>query len=391
MRLLGLAPPHIPMAAIWTGHPLYGWFHKPDSGGLIYNDYNEFQVDIHINARGLRDREIGYDNPNGKYRILMLADSYGEAIQVPLEESYSKQLEARLNASGGGGYEVINAGVGGWGTDQEAVFYATEGFRYQPDLVLLSFFTRNDAVNNFEPLELRRIAGSRQKPFFRLGQDGELILPDFPFEPAPSEDPPRPALLPTAEWLAARSDLYRFVVPYLRDVPLILQAWGASGILGGEGVVRVTHPNTPVPFYVYRDPPDAEWEAAWNLTEALIRRLRQEIEEDGGQLAVVIIAAPEQVYPERWEQTVAASESLQQGNWDLDLPNKRLAGFLDGEGIPYVDLLPHFRKAAAQPNAPALHLRHDGHWTAAGHALAAGVIHQFLVDSGFVAIRQKSR
>ena len=33
--------------------------------------------------------------------------------------------------------EVLNVGVGGWGTDQQAIFYLAEGFRYQPDVVLL--------------------------------------------------------------------------------------------------------------------------------------------------------------------------------------------------------------------------------------------------------------
>lgn len=384
VRLLGLAPPHAPLAAIWTSHPLYGWFHQPDSGGVLYNDYNEFQVELHINARGLRDREIGYANPEGKFRILVLADSYGEAIQVPLEETYSKQLESLLNASGGQAFEVINAGVGGWGTDQEAVFYATEGFRYEPKLVILSFFTRNDVVNNSETLELRRIAGSRQKPFFHLDENGELILPEFPFEPPPAEDAPRPWLLPSAEWLAARSALYRFAVPYLRDIPALVHAWGKSGILGGEGIIRATHPNTPVPFYSYNVALDREWEEAWRLTEALIRELRRRVEERGSQLVVVIIAAPEQVYPERWERTVSLDPTLQTLNLDLEGPNKRLASFLNQEGIPYVDLLPAFRAAAAQPGAPALHLRHDGHWTPAGHALAARVIQQYLVDNGLV-------
>ena len=75
--------------------------------------------------------------------------------------------------------EVINAGVGGWGTDQEAIFYLGEGFRYQPDIVLLAFFVRNDVVNSYAPLEIERNGGNQQKRFFQLSATGALIPPNL--------------------------------------------------------------------------------------------------------------------------------------------------------------------------------------------------------------------
>jgi hypothetical protein len=70
---------------------------------------------------------------------------------------------------------------------------------------------------------------------------------------------------------------------------------------------------------------------------------------------------------------------LQSISWDLDAPNRRLNAFLRAEDIPHLDLLPVFRRAAAQSTAPALHFSHDQHWTRAGHRLAAEAIHDFLV------------
>src|SRR5687767_7415221 len=163
VRVMGLAPPPEPNPAIWEPHPLFGWWHIPNSGGLFHSDFNEFESEVRINARGLRDREIGYDNPQDAFRVLSLADSFGEALQVSLDKTYHKQLEGLLADSLGKPVEVINAGVGGWGTDQEAVFYLAEGFRYQPDVVLLAFFVRNDPINNYGPLELESTGGSQQK------------------------------------------------------------------------------------------------------------------------------------------------------------------------------------------------------------------------------------
>jgi len=393
VRLLNLAPPPQPNPTIWEPHPLFGWWHVPYSGGLFHSDYNEFEAEVRINARGLRDREIGYDNPTGALRILSLADSFGEALQVNLPDTYHKQLETRLIESLGRPVEVINAGVGGWGTDQESIFYVAEGFRYQPDIVLLAFFIRNDAVNNYGPLEIARNGGSQQKQFFTLSPGGELIPPpvqeqadeaaetrlsnpDARSTPAENTAP----LLWLADDLWRGSALYRFLMPYLRDIPAVVQRLGPSGILGGEAIVRANHPATPIPFFVYQSPPDDDFAAAWTLTEAIIGRLRDEVESRGSKLAVVLVAAPEQVYPEQWAQTVAGHPDMQNRTWDLDAPNRRLAEFLTAAGIPHLDLMPVFQDAAAQPGAPRLHLRHDQHWTVEGHRLAAESIHTFLLD-----------
>lgn len=386
VRIIGLAPPPAPNPAIWEPHPLFGWWHIPYSGGIFHSDYNEFESEVRINARGLRDREIGYDNPDGAFRVLNLADSFGEALQVNLDQTYYKQLESMLTGSLDRPVEVINAGVGGWGTDQEAIFYLAEGFRYQPDVVLLSFFMRNDAVNNYGPLEIARNGGLKEKQFFSLSLQGKLIAPPVqdtpppPAAPASASDEAQPPLLGLADVLWRYSALYRFIMPYLRDIPAVVQALGPSGILGGEAVIRANHPATPIPFFVYQNPPDADFEAAWQLTEAIIAGLRDEVSQRGAKLVVVLISAPEQVYPAEWDKIVAANPAMQSGGWDLEAPNRRLTQFLAAEGIPYLDLLPVFRQAAAQPETPPLHLRHDQHWTTAGHRLAAETIAQWLLD-----------
>jgi hypothetical protein len=390
VRVLGLAPPPEPNPAIWQPHPLMGWWHIPYSGGLFHSQYNEFEAEVRINARSLRDREIGYDNPSGALRVLSLADSFGEALQVNLAQTYHKQLEGLLADSLSRPVEVINGGVGGWGTDQEAIFYVAEGFRYEPEIVLLAFFVRNDTVNNYGPLELASVSGSQQKEFFSLSPEGELIPPAareaeskakaealLLNQPQPDHTP---VLLPLADSLWQWSALYRLIVPYLRDIPPVVQKIGPSGLLGGEGVVRAGHPTTPVHFFVYQSPPDKEFEAAWALTEAIIKRLRDEVESHGARLAVVIIGAPEQVYSAEGERLLAANPALQKLTLDLELPNRRLGTFLAAEKIPYLDLLPVFRQAAREPQTPPLHFRHDGHWTVTGHQLAAEAIHKFLLE-----------
>jgi len=51
------------------------------------------------------------------------------------------RVERRLNAAAGRGrrFEVLNAGVSNWGTDNPLLYFRSEGRKYRPDLVLLAF------------------------------------------------------------------------------------------------------------------------------------------------------------------------------------------------------------------------------------------------------------
>ncbi len=55
-----------------------------------------------------------------------------------------------------------------------------------------------------------------------------------------------------------------------------------------------------------------------------------------------------------------------------DLPFNNLLGFLTQNGVRVIDLLPDFQRQARETKN--LYLRSDGHWTDAGHDLAADVI-----------------
>jgi lysophospholipase L1-like esterase len=311
----------------------------------------------------------------------VLGDSYVEGLQVPLEETFAKQLQVQLNLANRR-VEVINGGVSGWGTDQEGVFYAIEGFRYQPDLVLLCLFTRNDILNNYAPLEVGRM-GSVQKPFFQLHGD-ELVVPSFPFKPPPEPESSPVPLLQFSDWLRPRSAVYRLIMPYLRNIPAARRTLGPLGLLGGVGVGLADEPDLPVTFWVYQADLTPEWEDAWALTGALTRRLDAEVRNRGAQMAVVIVSAPEQVYNDRWAATMSKTPHL---FWDRESPNRRLAAILDEAGITFLDLLPAFERVASQPGAPRLFFHYDFHWTSAGHALAAREVAAFLQESGLLEMK----
>ena len=107
----------------------------------------EFTTDLAINAQGVRDDDpIGPKDANER-RVLVLGDSLVLSVQVPLAETFSERLEARLNAANDGRrWRVINGGVQGYGPVQEWFFYDRIGSTLAPDIVLIVTFVGNDAI-----------------------------------------------------------------------------------------------------------------------------------------------------------------------------------------------------------------------------------------------------
>lgn len=134
-----------------TGHrflydPLLGWRNIPGWRSTT------FGKPLSINSLGMRGAEVRKDKPPNKKRILVLGDSYVWGLGVGDEEVFPRVLERGL-ARRDDGAEVLNAGVSGWGTDQQFLYLFSEGIDLAPDLVILAFFVHNDPINNANPFQ----------------------------------------------------------------------------------------------------------------------------------------------------------------------------------------------------------------------------------------------
>jgi hypothetical protein len=114
----------------------------------------EFDNQIKFNSKGLRDFEYLYEKDGNTYRILMLGSSLLEGLQVEMNETFPKILEKRLNdrRNSNTKYEVINTGVGGYGTENELLYFEIEGLKYNPDMVILTVPLRDIDTNLLSPL-----------------------------------------------------------------------------------------------------------------------------------------------------------------------------------------------------------------------------------------------
>ena len=123
----------------------------PDTGKRMRAGWqgHEFGVEVLINSLSLRNPETTYAKPPGRYRILALGDSWTFGFRVAEPDSYPRQLERVLNerarARGDPArFEVINSGVIGYATTQEAAYLRARGRRFEPDLVLVAYYPVND-------------------------------------------------------------------------------------------------------------------------------------------------------------------------------------------------------------------------------------------------------
>jgi lysophospholipase L1-like esterase len=107
----------------------------------------DVDVEFRINGQGLRaDRDYPYAKPPGVRRIVSLGDSYTVGYEVENEETFSQVLEREL-AARGFAVEVLNAGVSGYSTAEQLLYLERELLRYDPDVVLVTFYG-NDLVDN---------------------------------------------------------------------------------------------------------------------------------------------------------------------------------------------------------------------------------------------------
>ena len=134
-----------------SSDPLIGHNHRPNRQAFLMG------VQFDTNSKGLRDREFSYEKPPGRLRIMMLGDSFTVGWGAKFDETFPKRIE-RMYANRGIQADAINTGVGNYNTIQEVEYYLTEGYKYNPDIVVLNF-TFNDAepipVSSPPPIILR--------------------------------------------------------------------------------------------------------------------------------------------------------------------------------------------------------------------------------------------
>jgi lysophospholipase L1-like esterase len=310
LRLMGVNPLYVSPERdrFWKYDSLLGWAQEPGQQGIF--ETPQFQTVVRINENGLRDREHTYERQNDIKRILVLGDSFAWGYGVEESERFSQRLEAALDV------EVINAGVSGYSTDQELLWYRNEGIKYETDLVIL-VLAGNDVGDNDRQL----VSTVYYKPKFVL-DDGQLVLQGTPVP----KTSPRGRFV---YFLSQRSALAYFLIQRYFD------------LLSLYDKLRVDsdHAIAPVAGAI------AERES-FELTIALIDEIRNIAESRKAKFMIVAT--------DRWWNT-PSKETY-----------KDFISTLRGEGFLVLDV-----ESMSGFDREAMLIPDDGHWTQSGHEFVA--------------------
>ena len=281
-------------------HPTRGFTREP---GLSFRYTEEGDAWVLTNAAGYRDREHNRTKPAGSRRLAVLGDSFAEAWEVDLEETFWSLLERALNdgcrLGGVTRVEVLNFGIRGYTTSLQYLQAREEVFDYGPDAVLLAMYLDNDVVQYS-----RALYTLEYYPYFVLGEDGALEL-DTSFRT-------RRYRFHRSRWGTAWRTLKR----HSRLLQLVQRArdrfaGGAAGGYTWDGHTTI-----------YSPPVEPAWRDAWHVTERLVLQLDQLVASHQARFGVVAVPTPEQVEPDDRRR---ASVQREFGIDDYFYPDGRIA------------------------------------------------------------------
>jgi lysophospholipase L1-like esterase len=323
---------------IWQPRDTVGYDHRPNVRTTV--NTGEGTVHFRSDSEGFRVARTG--RVESKRQVLLIGDSFMEALQVEYEQSMAGLLERDLSRRFGQPIAVRNAGVGGWDPPQYLARTRDLLSTHRYDLIVVVLYLGNDVVS-----WRRRILAPREanppKRFrlpHRLGW-GEVVDALF---------------APINDYLEARSHLYIF---FKNHTQLIRTQLGLA------------------PRFVPREALRAEASAPrWRITTQLCSDLAGVAAFAKTPVLFVLLPEPFQVdtsilVQHRRVYHIAADAI------EPNQANRLLGDSLRARGLTVVDALPGLR--AAHATGVQLYGRVDHHFSAAGHAVVARLLEPIMV------------
>lgn len=307
--------------------PVLGWRHPRGVTREFTNEAGETVLNV-LNAQGNRGPVASPQPPDSTVRILALGDSFTEGWGVG-----ENDLITTVLATAEPGLEVVNAGVGGYGTVQHYRYLSAEGLRYRPDLVLLLVY-ENDFTDNVRP----NLPEFGPRPY-AIRKDGEVRILDS-LEQAPFEK----FLFP----VPFRASLYRHSYAYY----FVNRAYQRIFAERMRALVLADYQGTSV---------DDMYEILFSTLDRIDELLDQQ------RIPLVVVHIP-------------TREDATSGR---TVTRNRLLANCTARRLRCLSLLDAFN-ADISRDGKRLYFPVDIHWTKAGHAAAAMAIRGHLKSSGLL-------
>jgi len=298
---------------LWQPADTLGWVVRPNVSTRI--NTGERTVSVFTDRDGFRVGRTG--RRDAVLNVLLIGDSFMQALQVEHEESVASLLETDLSSQLGQPAAVRNAGVDGWGPNHYRLRTQQLLARDTFDLVVVCVFVGNDAVaERIDYIPARAPAERHLLRMPRALSWGEIVAAWF----APANDA-----------LEQRSHLFTLVKNEMSALRMKL------------GLTAEYFP------YEYRR--EQLGSPRWAATAQVAAAQAGFAAERGVPTLFVLIPERFQVYKEAFDDYIKGFD-IDPSAVDLEQPTRELLRAFQANRLDVIDALPAFR--AAIPSSPPL-------------------------------------
>ncbi len=352
---------------VWIPHFYLGYVHAPHNRFVFeYSENEKIRVSHYTNSLGLIGPEVSVPKPQGTFRILILGDSYTEALQVSEEKNFCGRLQTLLKEKSGSLYqniEVLNAGVSGYSPILHYLSFKRALYRLQPDLVIVQLFG-NDIFEDHEVagkslLDERGFPLKSNRYFIpKYFSRAEMLRKDFT---------ERSRFYDFLQFFIDRSRLVEYI--YVKTVNL------SKNTPFNQKMIRLDEFATGYQFFIL-DPNNVLYqnvafrEKAWNDTQKYLLALRKLANQQGAGFFMFYVPLEAQLKLDAYGEHMQLYASQPLGAYF----NGLLEDFSKENQVPFLDLLPTFEANKNQ----RLYFNRDGHLTEEGHELVSKTIFEYL-------------
>jgi hypothetical protein len=320
-----------------TVHSMFGWCNSANFKNSMYS----------TNSKALRGTREYTPKPGPNVlRVAAFGSSIVECSEVEDANAWPALIEA-ANPD----IEVLNYGVGGYGSDQAYLRYLAEGTDFSPAVVLLCF--TSDELGRTVNVYRRFISNAKESPLFKPRflptADGKLSLLQSPIRSNAEYEP----LLENPSSIVAFGKYDAWYQPSVYENPVYDYSAGVRMLCWAAGQMNRR--------FLDRDRLviDRQFNTkstAFRIQLALFQKFSEAVRANGAMPIIVLLPEKESV-----------ASALAGGNKLYD----PLLGPLGERGIVYLDAIDAFRNAKDSAPNVASWFAPLGHYSAAGNQVVA--------------------
>lgn len=344
----------------WKNRAELVYYHARKDGGVVRVETNQF---------GFRDRRLAPDRGVEVRRIVILGDSFTEAMQVDLEETFGTHLKELMNASQDDVYwEVHQYGVGDYGPLQSLLAFKDYAEIWRPEIVVFQAFPYNDIINNAWTGAYLASIQDTYRPYIMSSDSFRHIR----------------FLNETTHWIRRSSRTGRHLVRRLRDA---VGPWGREKVFADESeraefvrhrcrVLGFTESCNQVTLLMNSLAPPQEQTRVtvegWKVMDEVLRRFDESVAAIGGRFIVLVVPHQRQLR-NRWSKWNETSPFTT----DPQYAERRMAESLAESEAQVVPLIDTFNRELGTV-WPYL----DGHFNRPTHRLIGRILFEAIQDQG---------